>query len=501
MSGATTCVNQVSLSEQPFQGFVCETTTNSSATANSLRRTLSAVDMFSKIADDQDVERKNGLSQQQQQQPGGQLDIWSSILIQKQSSLPPPYVHPLVKSKSCLSIKSLEICTENLGSESGSDGYPHSDSSLSDTEEEEAIEQAASVEQKKEVVIMKYNNKSLLPPASVRRSFPPPLKSLSKPAGEGIQIKTLRKDGRLLLEAVSVPTSTNCFNAQRQDGRLVLKFATPIPEFKSESFDNEEDVLETDEEVKFECFHDDEIEQDEEEEPLIEKEEDKAIVLEMTSARVPKLPTGVINVHRSALMANKFTGPTNNRNNLTSCWQSSSNLKNKLEEMMNSPSTKLLPQSLRISPPTLAEAGTPRMSPSGFILEQQTAGASAAIEPSFNRCEYYWRKDTTSSVVPVSRIHHLLDQQSLPNTKNTYHNNNNSYNLVRSKNNYYVKNNNDNLFGKDSTTTKGANYKEEKQNGHGEKVVDQHLIIPSYCKLEPRRSVVFWEPPLCIATS
>ncbi|KAI3897954.1 hypothetical protein MKX03_027181 [Papaver bracteatum] len=486
MSGATTCANQVSLSEQPYQGFVCETATNSSATANSLRRTLSAVDMFSKIADDQDAERKNGLSQQQQkQQPGGQLDIWSSILIQKPSSLPPPYVHPLVKSKSCLSIKSLEICTENLGSESGSDGYPHSDISLSDTEEEEeAIEQAALVEQKKEAVIMKYSNKSLLPPSSVRRSFPPPLKSLSKPAGEGIQMKTHRKDGRLILEAVSVATSANCFNAQRQDGRLVLKFASPIPESKSESFDDKEDVLETDEEVEFECFHEDEIEQ--EEEPLIEKEEDKAIVLEMTSARVPKLPTGVINVHRSALMVNKFTGLTNNRNNITSCWSSSSNLKNKLEKMMNSPSIKLLPQSLPISPPTLAAAGAPRMSAARIIPEQQTAGAAAAIEPFFNRYEYCWRKDAKSSVVPVSGIHYLLDKQ--PNTKNTYHHHNNSNNLVRSKNNYYVKNNNDNLFGKDSTTTKGANYKEEKQNGHGEKVVDQHLIV-------------FWEPPLCIATS
>ncbi|XP_026445392.1 protein FAF-like, chloroplastic [Papaver somniferum] len=487
MSGGTTCVKQVSLSEQPFQGFVCETTTNSSATANSLRRTLSAVDMSFKIADDQDVERKNGFSQQQQQQPGGQLDIWSSILIQKPSSLPSPYVHPLVKSKSCLSIKSLEICTENLGSESGSDGYPHSDSSLYDTEEEEieAIEQPDLVEQKKEVVIMKYSNKSLLPPSSVRRSFPPPLKSLSKPAGEGIQMKTLRKDGRLILEAVPVPTSTNCFNAQRQDGRLVLKFATPIPESKSESFDDKEDIFETsNEEVDLQCSHDIEIEEQE--------EGNKGIVLEMT----PKLPTGVINVHRSVLMVNNFTGLTNNRNN----WSSSSNLKNKLEKMTNSPSVELLPQSLPISPATLAAVGAPRMSSSRLIPEQQTAEADTAVEPSFNRYEYGWRTDTTSSVVSaISRIHLLLDQQ--PDNKDTYHNNNNSNTLVRSKNSYYVKNNNDSLFVKDSTTTKGANYKEEKQNGHGEKVVDQHLIVPAYCKLEPRRSVVFWEPPFCIATS
>ncbi|KAI3948954.1 hypothetical protein MKW98_021560 [Papaver atlanticum] len=484
-------VNQV-------QGFECEkpeyiTSTTTSSSANSMRRTLSAVDMSSKIAD-QDVEPKNDFSQKP-----GQLDIWRSILIQKPSSLPPPYVHPLVKqSQSCLSLRSLEICTENLGSESGSDGYPHSDISLSDTEEEdeeiqeveeEAIEQVV-VEEKKEVAVMNHSKKS---PSPVRRPFPPPLKSLSKPGGGGIQMKTHRQDGRLILEAVSVPTSTNCFNAQRRDGRLVLTFSSPI----QESVDHQEDVFETDEEVALECCHDDDTEEYQEEEPITEEEEDNAIALEMTTARVPKLPTGAINVHRSAFMVNRFTGLTNNRNN----WSSASNLKNKIEKTMNLPSTKLLPQSLSISPPTLAE-GAPQMSASRLEPEKETFAATAAVEPTFNRYEYCWRKDT-SSVVPVSGIHHLLNQQSLPNTKNTYHNNNNSNNLIRSKNNYYTNSNSNNLL---PTTEKGVNdYKEEKQkqNGNGEKkqVVDQHLIVPSYCKPEPRRSLVFWEPPHCIATS
>ncbi|XP_026445294.1 protein FAF-like, chloroplastic [Papaver somniferum] len=498
-------VNQV-------QGFECEkpeyiTSTTSSGSATLMRRTLSAVDMFSKVAD-QYVEPKNDYSQKPQQP--GQFDIWCSILIQKPSSLPPPYVHPLVKqSKSCLSLKSLEICTENLGSESGSDGYPHSDISLSDTEEEdediqeveeESIEQVVVEEKKELAVIMNYSKKSSSPPPSVRRSFPPPLKSLSnfppplkslsKPGGGGIQMKTHRQDGRLILEAVSVPTSTNCFNAQRRDGRLVLTFSSPI----QESIKNQENSFETDEEVEFGCCHDDEIEQYQEEEPITEEEEDKTIVLEMTSARVPKLPTGVINVHRSALMANKFTGLTNNRNN----WSSSSNLENKIEKTMNSPSTKLVPQSLPISPPKLA-ARAPRMSASRLVPEKETVAATAAVEPTFNRYEYCWRKDT-SSVVPVSGIHHLLDQQQ--NSKNTYHNNYNSNNLTSCKNNYYTNSNSNNLL---PSTTKGvSDYKEEKQkpNGNGKKQqVVEHLIVPAYCKPEPRRSLVFWEPPHCITTS
>ncbi|RZC94189.1 hypothetical protein C5167_021434 [Papaver somniferum] len=496
-------------------GFECEKTKYNTSN-NSIRRTLSAVDMSSKkwlsstqsevsplkkiassdelqIAADQDiVEEKNDLSQQQQQP--GQVDIWCSILTQKPSSLPPPYVHPLVKqSKSCLSLKSLEICTENLGSESGSDGYPHSDISLSDTEEEEeeevAIEQVVAVDERSEVVkvdrykveAVNYVKKYSSPPSAARRffppplkslsnfppplkslsNFPPPLKSLSKPGGGGIQMKTHRKDGRLILEAVSVPTSTNCFNAQRRGGRLVLTFASPMAESKSES----EDIFETDEEVDLECSHDIETEE--------EEKENKGVVLEMA----PKLPTGVIHVHRSALMVNKFTGLTNNRNNLTSCWSSST--------------TKLLPQSL----PILA-AGAPRLIPK----QQTVAAAAAAVEPTFNRYEYCWRKETTSSMVPVSGIHHVLNQQqSLPNTKKTYnhrHHHNINNNLLTSKNNYYINNNNNN-----SKTIKGGHdYKEEKQiNGNGEKVVE-HLIVPAYCKPEPRRTLVFWEPR-CIATS
>ncbi|KAI3888214.1 hypothetical protein MKW92_017845 [Papaver armeniacum] len=461
---------------QQVQGFECEKpeSITSTTSASSMRRTLSALDMSSKIADQDIVEEKNDLSQQQP----GQFDIWSLILIQKPSSLPPPYVHPLVKqSKSCLSIKSLEICTENLGSESGSDGYPHSDISLSDTEEEDEDIQEVEEESIEQVVsVMNYSRKSSSP-SSVRRPFPPPLKSLSKPGGGGIQMKTHRQDGRLILEAVSVPTSTNCFNAQRRDGRLVLTFSSPI----QESINNEQDVFETDE---------DEIEQDQEEEPIIkeeeEEEEDKVIALEMTSARVPKLPTGVINVHRSALTTvNKFTVLTNDRNN----WSSSSNLKHKFEKMMN-------------SPPTLA-AVAPQMSSSRLVSKQETVAAIATVEPTFNRYEYCWRKDT-SSVVTVNGTHHLLNQQSLPNTKNTYHNNYNSNNLIRSKNNYYTNNNsNNNLVIKDTTTTKGvSDYKEEKQNGNGEKqLIVEHLIVPAYCKPEPRGSLVFWEPPHCIATS
>ncbi|CAF2367008.1 unnamed protein product [Brassica napus] len=58
-----------------------------------------------------------------------QTDVWSSILSDKKKAessgdaVPPPYVHPLMKRASSLSEKSLEICTESLGSETGCEGF------------------------------------------------------------------------------------------------------------------------------------------------------------------------------------------------------------------------------------------------------------------------------------------------------------------------------------------------------------------------------------------
>ena len=83
-------------------------------------------------AQDHDHDQKQVDDQQQQQhlnkeKKGAFEDIWSSILISNRSNESgsnPPYVHPLVKrSASSLSEKSLEVCTESLGSETGSDGF------------------------------------------------------------------------------------------------------------------------------------------------------------------------------------------------------------------------------------------------------------------------------------------------------------------------------------------------------------------------------------------
>lgn len=186
-----------------------------------------------------------------------QDSIWSCILSNKTNDaddsskcLPPPYVHPLVKrSQSSLSEKSLEICTESLGSETGSDvvtSYPPSE-----TEEEEHDQQENKVkvqafaenddekQDKDEEVeeeicnVQKYNSlssstKKSFPP----RSFPPPIPS--------IHMLSRRDEGRLVLEAVSLPSNNN-FSAQRQDGRLVLTFANQQHSKNEETEETEEE--------------------------------------------------------------------------------------------------------------------------------------------------------------------------------------------------------------------------------------------------------------------
>ncbi|XP_065869186.1 protein FAF-like, chloroplastic [Euphorbia lathyris] len=217
-----------------------------SSAAVSLRRTLSA-DMSSKKWLSQHPLKKIASSEEfpvsfsEQQQQLEQFDIWTSMLSQKQEcNNHTPYVHPLVKrSASSLTGKSLDICTESLGSETGSDGF--------------SSEKLVSAKSESE-----YNKKSISTSTSTR-SFPPPIPSLSRGDGASVHMRPRRDNGRLVLEAVSVPSQNN-FRAERQDGRLVLTFI------------NNEEVMDRSEEVE---------------------------------APKLKLSGGVMNVHRLALMMNK----------------------------------------------------------------------------------------------------------------------------------------------------------------------------------------------------
>ncbi|KAL4285523.1 hypothetical protein GQ457_16G007810 [Hibiscus cannabinus] len=383
----------------------------------------------------------------------GQFDIWSSIISQKaeeeSSKCSPPYVHPLVKrSASCLSEKSLEICTESLGSETGSDGFSLETGDL----EEDKQEDQQLLHQKQEPVapivmpcldgekatIAKQNYD--VGKKSPNLSFPPPIPSLSAKDGAPRRLTTRRDNGRLVMEAVPMPPLNN-FLAQRQDGRLVLTLAN------TNAINDAEEVMEVEElELEFESFGEKESEidiDDEEEEEEEEEEEDRCYEIE----HAPKVPSGAINVYRLAVMMNKPIWLANR--NATRPKDFDEVVKFGDEKEGKVKPTAPLAQSLPPRPPVARPIPT---SPSKAV-----AGAGAGTAVSFNAYEYCWRRPNQGGVVDP------LAQQSPPAMKDK-----SKKQLIMSRN----------VIAK-----------------------EEGKFVPLFkgCK-EPRRPLVFW-PPHCIATS
>ncbi|KAK1352686.1 hypothetical protein POM88_053117 [Heracleum sosnowskyi] len=426
-----------------------------------------------------------------------QDDVWGTILLQKKSDeveLPPPYVHPLLKkSNSALSEKSLEICTENLGSETGSDGFSsysssevNSEASDFDKEEESRNEDVKNHLGEELPVVAKYNYSAAADKKMMQkhRSFPPPLSSLTRSSNEGpcLHMHSQRVNGRLVLQAVAVPSTKN-FQAQREDGRLRLTLLPTTPEVKE---DEEHPVLdgamedqkgadkqvEEDLEEMFGIFKEedennaqtDDDEEEEEKGGQVE-EDDKGSVMKL---QVPKMKSGTINVHRSALMMKKLMAIENQN----SKWSDNFNYKTpaKLVEDAMTKETTLLPQSLPPRPRAT------RLMPS---TQAATATATAAAA-SYNCYEYFWRaKPATTSLKnelpqPVTTI--LTKQLTRPATTNL----------------------------KNQLTRHCSPYRNNTSNGmiavlKPNEFAQKEILVLRNCK-EARKSLLFWDAR-CIATS
>jgi hypothetical protein len=210
-------------------------------------------------------------------------DVWNMIQAQQK---PPPaaaYVHPLVRhSSSLLTQKSLEICTESLGSETGSDGFSDADgaserSSCPGSDDDGEREVAAQCARKP-------------------RAFPPPLPSLKRrTVMGGMEMRQHRANGRLVVQAVPVPSPT-LFRAQRRGGRLLLSFADTAVSDENPGQVVEPDEQQVDERASYE-------EEDDEEVEIV----DRGTVVEFKVSTQPQARNGT-RVHCSALVINKFVG-------------------------------------------------------------------------------------------------------------------------------------------------------------------------------------------------
>ncbi|KAK4440549.1 protein FAF-like, chloroplastic [Sesamum alatum] len=362
--------------------------------------------------------------------------VWSSILTQKSESscLPPPYVHPLVKrSASSLSEKSLEICTESLGSETGSDCF--SSYTLSDGDEERVVREEDCSKELNPFPgshVAKYKK-------SPARSFPPPLPSIAGGDGASLHMQAHRENGRLVVEAVSVPPRNN-FHAQRRDGRLVLTLIhTTTPSSKENSVQEFEKVFDNMEEV------DEDVPPEEErfDDGGLEEEyaAEEKFVVEQNSR---SLPNGMISVHKTGLVMKKLMA-IGNKNPTT--W--SKNFNQDDDQVMTEEFP--IPQSLP-PPPRVAR-----------LIPPPTPPAAA----SFNVYEYFWRNKTTTS-----------DGGSFITTPQPTH-----------------------LKNKHLNTTIAAAKVAENQELVEIKGNKTEYFVPYIrgCK-ESRRSLLIWEP-YCIATS
>lgn len=124
------------------------------------------------------------------------------------------YVHPHVKRSSLkLSEESLRMCTESLGSESGN---ACTESNIDELTLFSVVSENGPSKQTSKLHgfrVMKKLNHSL--------SFPPPLKSIS--CSTGVQVKSHREEGRLVLKAFTVPSCRGLFHSERGGGRLRIR--------------------------------------------------------------------------------------------------------------------------------------------------------------------------------------------------------------------------------------------------------------------------------------
>ncbi|CAI9778902.1 unnamed protein product [Fraxinus pennsylvanica] len=152
-----------------------------------------------------------------------------------------------------LTVNSLDLCTENLGSETGTECITDSTSIFSFETFNLSCENSLPMDQRqlREHQQMKSSRYNKVKTCS--HSFPPPLTTMS--GSSSLQIRPHREDGRLIIKAVEAPFRRSYLQAERSHGRLRLSF------FQDYGSNFESDlIMTTKEETEGDSQLDDEIE-------------------------------------------------------------------------------------------------------------------------------------------------------------------------------------------------------------------------------------------------
>ncbi|KAI9074438.1 hypothetical protein K1719_043632 [Acacia pycnantha] len=144
--------------------------------------------------------------------------------------------HKSSDSFSSYNSESLHFCTEGLGCESSDD-----------MEDLKAGMDEYCWETKSEIVSTKKKNLASKDSyGECRRSrirgleYPPPISCIGSTGKPWVLFKSYRDNGRFVLKEIRIPTREFLY-ADREDGRLKLRFVMPDDEFREEQNDEEED--------------------------------------------------------------------------------------------------------------------------------------------------------------------------------------------------------------------------------------------------------------------
>ena len=210
---------------------------------------------------------------------------WSAIeaLSCRQKNEPETqYVHPLAKRSSYskfMSEKSLEMCTESLGSETGV-FFPESSLYIPATTATITVTTTATTVATNNSN-SNGNNRKPWCPSNKGYEFPPPLTTMR--GSNSLQVRPYREDGRLVIKAVSAPSFNSCLKVERSDGRLRLSLVTDDQDDTEEEETEAEAEAETETAVSMECKFGIDIDEEEggkerKEEREKEKEEEDVAV-------------------------------------------------------------------------------------------------------------------------------------------------------------------------------------------------------------------------------
>lgn len=178
------------------------------------------------------------------------LDLggWSSLQnlpnISKESGV---YIHPLSKKCSFFSEESLQLCTESLGSETGSDIIDTNIFSFPSKTEKSTSPETKFNDQPMMTATTESSSSSRnckVTKSSSNKNFPPPLTTIR--GLNSVQFKPHREDGRLIIKAIESQLTHNYYQAERSNGRLRLCFfknEISAPPADTSDFDEIEDEI------------------------------------------------------------------------------------------------------------------------------------------------------------------------------------------------------------------------------------------------------------------